>query len=392
MHPDTPTILGFCAEPWVADTGTWYDTRIGGPALWPEAPGAQVPCCPRCERPRYLLLQAFAPHDAHPNRFLLLFACNNIRCSQHADAWVAWRVCQRHSSKSDTHQPTFSPANLTDKPDAVADNPASDDIDWDHTDSDASSNDDDTHLSDSLQLLSLQVDLARAKKRLDVLNPSKRSKNGDDSTSVSPITSLNATISEKGCKPGGDERGRRDLFGEGPTFPAAYIRVEEERRKLSDNVENDDVVNSLLQRYLSEENTRKRGTSVETWVAETDDDSSPSSQAYDAYVDTLSSSPEQILRYSFGSKPLWPTHQLQLPPSTCKCGSELVFEVQLLSSCLYFLRVDSHTPEGQSESGVNYATVAIYTCAKDCEAAPVVHKSETWQVFEQTVIVCPDEW
>lgn len=392
MNPKPATILGFCAEPWLADAGTWYDTRLGGPPLWPETPVAEVPNCPRCEQPRHLLLQAFAPHNAHPNRFLLLFACNSIRCSQHFDSWLAWRVCQTEPGESSSQNSTPTSTNVSRPSHKSSDNSVFPEIDWDCSDSETGSDENDTDLSDSLQMLSLRVDLARARKRLEHPSPSKHAKSTNDATSRDCDSVSLTTANCVGQKSDIEKTKCGVLFGDGPTFPATSLWVKEENVVENTVSKQDESINALLQKYLSAENERKRSNSVEAWAAEIDDDRSPPLEAFESYCDKLSSAPEQVLRYSFGNRPLWPTHPFPLPKTPCSCGSELVFEVQLLSSCLYFLRVDSHLRDGQNDAGMNFAAAAVYTCAKDCEAAHVVHRTKSWQIFEQTVVVCPDEW
>lgn len=359
--------------------------------MWPEAPAAEVPSCPRCKQPRHLLLQAFAPHEAHSSRFLLLFACNSIRCSENADTWLAWRVCQTEPDKDHTQNSTLISTDACRQSETTNKKSEFPDVDWDSSDYGTDSSENDTDLSDSLQMLSLEVDLARAKKRLRDPPLLQEGKHAKGLTSGASSTALQTT-KENGQKSGIDKTSRSKLFSEGPTFPATSVRVEEEKHIESGGLEADRAVNALLQKYLLDENERKQNCFTESWVAETDDDEQCFSKPFDSYREALSSAPEQVLRYSFGHKPLWPTHSLQLPKSPCSCGSELVYEFQLLSPCLYFLGVDSHLRAGQSDAGMNFATAAVYTCAKDCEAARVAHKTGSWQVFEQFVVVCPDEW
>lgn len=301
-------------------------------------------------------------------------------------------MCQTEPDKNSVQNSTPTFKNVSRPSYQTSDNSGLPDIDWDRSDSESDSDENDTDLSDSLKMLSLQVDLARARKRLEHLSPSKYTKSTSGATSCGCDSVLPTTANGAGQK---SDIGRTTcdvLVSDGPTFPAVSLRVEEEEVIESAGCEQDESINSLLQKYLSAENERKNSNSVEAWVAETDDDASAPLEAFESYCDRLSSAPEQVLRYSFGNKPLWPTYPLPLPKTPCSCGSELVFELQLLSSCLYFLRVDSHVRDGQNDAGMNFATAAVYTCPKDCEVSHIVHRTKSWQIFEQSVVVCPDEW
>lgn len=371
--------------------GTWYDTRLGGPLLWPEQLIPKVPKCPRCHMERFLIVQAFAPRDTHSNRLLLLFSCNNIRCSLQNNTWLAWRAFQKCSTEScgDTDSISVNLGTCQHAGEMHGDvAQASSSINWDLSDSDSDTNTAESDLSKSLHLLSLQVDDARSNSEHKYHRSAKRNEN--------------PTPNKREIFSGGDVSGNPSCdyhpgylghLDDSNSFPAFYINVEEDRSSENGaSAHDDEVVHSLLDKYLADEHEQNKIDSSENWAAETDDDESSALQEYNSYYQVLSKAPRQVLRYNPRMEPIWPTQPVPVPSSRCSCGAELVFEYQVLSPCLHFLNVDAYIQNGQRDAGMNFATAAIYTCAKDCMDAPAVHSTKSWRVFEQTVIICADDW
>lgn len=90
----------------------------------------------------------------------------------------------------------------------------------------------------------------------------------------------------------------------------------------------------------------------------------------------IARSPQQVIRYGFGGKPLW----IRPPPTTVEsteapeacpgCGSKRVFEMQILPTLLS--EVQRRCPqvvhmEEQLGRDLDFGTVAIFTCAEDCD-------------------------
>ncbi|XP_076817099.1 programmed cell death protein 2-like isoform X1 [Clavelina lepadiformis] len=79
----------------------------------------------------------------------------------------------------------------------------------------------------------------------------------------------------------------------------------------------------------------------------------------------ISHEPEQIIRYDRRGKPLWCSDNFipqasDIPP--CLCGSERVYEFQIMPYLLSHLNVDT-TVEDET---IDWGTIAIYTCSKSC--------------------------
>ncbi|XP_031567317.1 programmed cell death protein 2-like [Actinia tenebrosa] len=95
--------------------------------------------------------------------------------------------------------------------------------------------------------------------------------------------------------------------------------------------------------------------------------------------------PDQMLRYQRGAKPLFVSKQHQ--PSNelipkCSCGANRQFEFQIMPQLLNHLGVDS------VEESIDWGTILIYTCTKNCESDTVAYHEEfVWkQDFTDTGI------
>lgn len=382
-------VLGYASYPWSLERGSWHDTHIGGHAIWPDGPQPNIDACPRCKSSRFLMLQAYAPHSAHANRFLLLFACNSSQCSRHSDTWLAWRVCQKSSSPPVSHTTSNLVSHQYPGTNSVSINWDDDDDDDDDSDSDGGSTDtDDDVLTEQFELLSLQAELARKKQSGTAAgtNASKPPARPSRPTSTIAKAESDADLSQQQPVNGS----QHSLAGECSSFPGFFVEVEEEPTKPAKS--SNQIVNRLLQKYIQDEKNRPSTDASENWVPEQDDEETPVKHALQIFQETLSKAPTQILRYAFGAQPIWPTH----PPPTsekiakCACGSPLVFELQLLGSCLHFLQVDSCIPS-TSDTAMSFTTLALYTCADDCSVAPVLRDTPTYQAFQQSVHILQDD-
>jgi len=84
----------------------------------------------------------------------------------------------------------------------------------------------------------------------------------------------------------------------------------------------------------------------------------------------LERSPRQVVRYSWGGKPLWisdPPEEASnsaWPPPCSRCGAPRIFELQLLPTLLCEVR--RRCPELVGDSDIEWGTVLVYTCSGDC--------------------------
>jgi pre-rRNA-processing protein TSR4 len=94
----------------------------------------------------------------------------------------------------------------------------------------------------------------------------------------------------------------------------------------------------------------------------------------------------QILRYNRGGEPLLATDHANAPsdvPPCGNCGSKRRFEFQLMPYLLSLIDIDDIS------SKVDYATVLIYTCSKDCDIKDFGYSEEF--AFKQDFIFTGQE-
>lgn len=94
--------------------------------------------------------------------------------------------------------------------------------------------------------------------------------------------------------------------------------------------------------------------------------------------------PKQVLRYHQNGEPLWVSDEGK--PSKddiprCECGSERVFEFQIMPQLLNYLHVDS------LEESADWGTLVVYTCAQSCGDGSSYQTEYIWkQNFADTGI------
>jgi pre-rRNA-processing protein TSR4 len=171
-------------------------------------------------------------------------------------------------------------------------------------------------------------------------------------------------------------------------------------------------VDSMLSRYLDMEEDKeiiaalKGGKNVsanicggESGGGERYERLKPEEKAFLTFSKRLRRAPTQVCRYAYGGEPLW---SIPLPPKTnfnggskqqkpkkntittapfpiippCSCGSERVFEFQLLPSLLHTLDVDAANSNKDDEidktdltlmGGMNWGSIAVYSCPESCD-------------------------
>ncbi|KAL5369172.1 hypothetical protein CPHLJ_4g2660 [Cryptosporidium parvum] len=91
----------------------------------------------------------------------------------------------------------------------------------------------------------------------------------------------------------------------------------------------------------------------------------------DRYLHNFSSEiskfPRQIIRYCFGGTPLYSESPKKINIPTCKeCGSNKVFEFQIISSIIYEWENLFGEKDIFCKCSSEWSTIIIYTCSKDC--------------------------
>ena len=414
----SPCVLGYTGDQCApSHAATWCDTRIGGTPIWPEEPAPEVPRCGRCGSIRFLVLQAFAPHPAHSRRSILLFVCNNIECSTQEDAWLAICVIELsveakiveakivEAKNSGTVIQSDDSRNCVEK--------AADEIDWDDSDVDRSIDDDDNNSDDllvaDLENLFLQLDESPARK---VRSDSHIASVELQSPGSGPSPQQKHLLKCKDSKPKNTNanEGATKTTGATCAFPCYYVDVDYETESTSKNsiTDSGSDVAALLERYLVEEQSQRNVAGAnslkETWAMEDEEEQSEKVKACEKYNETIARSPEQILRYAFGNErhliwPSAPSPAMSMNETRChSCQGRITFELQLLSSLLYYLNPDACVPPTQRNAGLNFATVAMFTCFDECGAnvtdskSRLIYESERFRAFTMKVFVMPDDW
>ena len=151
----------------------------------------------------------------------------------------------------------------------------------------------------------------------------------------------------------------------------------------------------MLARYMAEEDDPEilqalKGVSV-GGGGEEDERLSVEDRVLLGFQDRLKRAPRQVVRYARGGIPLWsiPAESNQWKVPACQCGAHRSFECQLLPSLLHVLEVDKYAEDTQNASagigyllsnGMNWGSVAVYTCANSCSAS-----SEELLVVQESV-------
>lgn len=88
------------------------------------------------------------------------------------------------------------------------------------------------------------------------------------------------------------------------------------------------------------------------------------------FKERISRDPAQVLRYARHDAPLWPvsTGQCSAAPPCSTCNAQRTFEFQFLPTLLYMLGV------GKEKDDMDWASVMVYTCSKDCEVEEYVEE------------------
>jgi pre-rRNA-processing protein TSR4 len=146
-----------------------------------------------------------------------------------------------------------------------------------------------------------------------------------------------------------------------------YIQQEEEE-KSSD-------FESLRQLLGSKREAKSNSSTGESVSSESYERTPAHQRQFLRFQKRISRCPLQCMRYDYGGEPLWPTNvprNLKIPK--CKCGQDRVFEIQLIPTINYFLKVDDYVTgtiqiNGTSvkKTGMDWASILVYSCPSSCE-------------------------
>ncbi|XP_027846712.2 programmed cell death protein 2 [Aphis gossypii] len=100
---------------------------------------------------------------------------------------------------------------------------------------------------------------------------------------------------------------------------------------------------------------------------------------FEKFKKSISSVPEQIIRYNRLGSPLWICTK-SIPeakdiPSCQYCGKQRSFEFQIMPQMLYYLKL----PESSTKESFNFGILAVYTCPDSCDDGQKYKKEFLWE-------------
>ncbi|NXG27811.1 PDD2L protein, partial [Dromaius novaehollandiae] len=152
-----------------------------------------------------------------------------------------------------------------------------------------------------------------------------------------------------------------------PVFQPYYISVvdEEDYTGFIDT----DHADKLLKEYQQREGVDLEQLMSESFAGESDNEKYEKSEVksrdhtFHKFMKRISVCHEQILRYSWGGQPLFitcpPANINKGIPACSNCGSNRVFEFQLMPALVSMLQSDT-------DLSVEFGTVIVYTCERSC--------------------------
>lgn len=408
-----PVLLGTPGD-WVlpTDPADAYDTKAGGPPVWPGGatpPPKALTACPRCGAATSLVLQVCCPRAAHvkrgvrltrtgqayaplraselsppggadlPERYLYLFACLAPECRNEPDAWRAVRA-QRPSA------PAGGAAAATATPPAPPP-PAPPVTDWSAAADDWSGvAPGDGSQEGGAQQQQPGGELHSLARALDAALAVSTAGSGGSKPRVAAASPAAAS--------GGAAFQRRPAGGPN-SLPEFFISAEDEP-------EDDDSgarvvradpkampMEAMAAALAGGGDGGDGGDKSESWAGEAYESTAVRGvpKHYLRFQKRLRRCPEQCVRYGVACEPMWPTtarppawlaaqHQLPAqqqrqgsaaPGTTCAgCGGFLRVEAQLMAPLIHFFcqGADSGSPLSDALLDWEWTTAVLLTCGR----------------------------
>ncbi|NXJ91031.1 PDD2L protein, partial [Corythaixoides concolor] len=152
-----------------------------------------------------------------------------------------------------------------------------------------------------------------------------------------------------------------------PMFQPFYISVVDEE-DYTGFLDTDHAV-KLLKEYQQREGVDLEQLMSESFAGEGDNENYEKSEfksrdyTFHKFMKRISLCHEQILRYSWGGQPLFitcpPANVNKGIPACSNCGSNRIFEFQLMPALVSMLQSDS-------DLSVEFGTALVYTCERSC--------------------------
>ncbi|XP_075290264.1 programmed cell death protein 2-like [Opisthocomus hoazin] len=355
MAAGPPVLLGLRDAAMAGPRGdgqgpAWATNKLGGSADRVPRVRAGRPRCGRCGRALAHLVQVYCPLERSPgHRLANVFACAGPRC---AGAAPGWKVLRSQCLQTDGGQSRDGSVKQKQESNFAAKDWCDEADDWGACDGAESP------ACASLQLLGLteaaSSSLTGEVECASQLQQLRLSEAADGSGSLNT------------CPPVGEGMVMA-TSGSAPVFQPFYISVvdEEDYAGFLDT----NHAEELLKEYQQREGVDLEQLMSEGFVGEGDNEKYEKSEVksgdrtFRKFMKRISVCPEQILRYSWGGQPLFitspPADMDRGIPACSNCGSNRVFEFQLMPALVSMLQSDS-------DLSVEFGTVIVYTCERSC--------------------------
>ncbi|XP_068267479.1 programmed cell death protein 2-like isoform X1 [Nyctibius grandis] len=326
----------------------WATNKLGGSADWVPSVRPDSPCCGECGRALAHLVQVYCPLGGSPfHRVANVFACAEKGCWGAPRSWKVLRsqylqpqekAAQDYSLKQ-KQESNFAAKDWCDEAD-----------DWGVCDGAES--------PASLQLLGLNE-----------VRSSSVSSEVDCASQFQQLRLSEATYGSGSLntRPPVSEGMVMATSSSAPVFQPFYISVvdEEDYTGFLDT----DHADKLLKEYQQREGVDLEQLMSESFAGEGDNEKYEKSEVnsrdhtFYKFMKRVSACHAQILRYSWGGQPLFITSppaniNKGIPPCS-NCGSNRIFEFQLMPALVSMLQSDS-------DLSVEFGTVIVYTCERSC--------------------------
>ncbi|NXY51240.1 PDD2L protein, partial [Ceuthmochares aereus] len=176
-----------------------------------------------------------------------------------------------------------------------------------------------------------------------------------------------ATDSSLNARPPVSEGAVMATSGSAAVFQPFYINVVDEE-DYTDFLDTDHA-DQLLKEYQQREGVNLEQLMSESFAGEVHNEKYEKSEVknrdhtFHKFMKRISACPEQILRYSWGGQPIFitcpPANIERDIPACSNCGSNRVFEFQLMPALISMLQSDS-------DLSVEFGTAIVYTCERSC--------------------------
>lgn len=328
--------------------------------------------CALCGKALVLLLQAFAPLDTCDERYLYIFGCNSSQCSRTSSTWRVFRIRAHPGCEADAEPVRCSTER--DQSHALVGGETLRPETFSMYECDSDDDSATSDLEDLLKLHKLQID---GKKPAERTGRGHRSPAAETAEVDLPSRSGTAVAAA-------DVLCSRRKSDNHESLPTVHIEVDYEPQKNSDMGVTQNRIDDLLSSY----NAQTESDDDVRWNPEQEDLVDPNKEAEEAFRERVARAPTQVLRYLRCGTPVWPSASLEShAPPPCICGAKRVFELQIMSTALHYLSPDHCNAGAAAPAGMNWACIAIYTCADDC--AP--HRAGTYvSAFTEHVVIEPD--